>query len=407
MGAWKASHLPDKISRRGLNGMRAFYINTMLRSLTFSLVGIFTPIYIYKIMFSLVGSIKLGLVALVIYYLVVRLTVFSSAIGLSKLIERIGFRRSVAVSICLLVGYFIALFGAVKYWWLVYVAGWLLGLNIPLYWVSRFSVLSIDGETEEVGKQMGFLSTMDRIGAMLGPMAGALVIGMWGFRELYLVAFGILVVSLFPLFYMPHHRHLNGVSWRGFWHWLVDENFYHQAIGTVSRVFDDYSSTIVWPLVIWFLGIKLETMGWVFSLIGFAALVYRLLSGVLFDWLHKKGGLEDEALFGLTAFSYGGIWLVKIFIQTVKSIVLVDGLLGMFGVAYRNISDDYVVLGGKRMHEIAYYTYRSLIYSLGVMLYLGLWIVGIWIGDWRGVLFGTTALMVVLGIVQARESNIG
>ncbi len=406
MGAWKTRHLPEKISHRGLNGMRAFYVNTMLRSLAFSLVGIFTPIYIYQIMSQLLGSTKAGLAALVSYYLVVRLTVLVGAIKWSKVIEKIGFRKSVAVSVLFLVGYFLALCGASKVWWLVYVAGWLLGMNIPLYWISRFSVLSLDGRKEEVGKQMGFLSTLDRVGAMLGPIAGAAIITWWGFRELYLLAFAILVVSIIPLWSMPPHQHRNGVSWRGFWRWLRDRRFYHQAIGTVARVFDDYSSTIVWPLVIWFLGIKLETMGWIFSLIGLVALLYRLLTGIIFDWLYQKGGKEDEALFGGVAFVYSLIWLVKIGIRTVKGVIIADGVLGGFGVSYRNISDDYIVLGGRRMHEIAYYTYRTLTYSLGVIVYLSLWLIGIYCDCWREILFSATALMVLVGIIQSRESQI-
>ncbi len=408
MGSWRVKHLPEKIEYRGLNGMRAFYINAMLRSLAFALVGIFTPVYIYKIMREVLGGgMKEGLIALVIYYFLVRLTVFVSAIPFSKVIEKIGFRRSVGVSVGLLIGYFLALFGATKFWGLVYVAGLLLGLNIPLYWISRSSVLSIDGDKKEVGKQMGFLSTMDRLGAVLGPISGAFIIDLWGFRGLYLLAFVILLISLVPLLSMPHHKHRNGVSWQGFRHWLVDKRFYHQAIGTVSRTFDDYSATIVWPLIIWLMGIKFDTMGWIFSLMGLVFLFWRLVSGMMFDWLYQKGGWEDEMFFGVSTIVYGLTWIARILITTVKGILIVDGGFGGFGVVYRNVSDDYVILGGKRMHEIAYYTYRTLTYTLGVFLYLGLWLVGIWWGNWRAVLFGATAIMVVMGIFQARESNIG
>ncbi len=415
MGAWKTRHLPEKVDYR-LSGMKAFYINAMLRSLAFSLVGIFTPIYIYKIMRTVTGTGRGALLALIAYYAVVRLTVLLLSIPSSKLIEKIGFRRSVALSIGLLVGYFLALFGAGKVWWLVYVAGGLLGLNIPLYWISRSSVLSLDGETKTIGKELGFLSTMERVGAMLGPIAGAAIIGMWGFRTVYGVAFVVLLTSVVPLFSMPPHQHRNGVSWRGFWQWLRDKNFYHQAIGVVARTFDDYSSTIVWPLLIWLMGINIKTMGWVFSLIGLTALVYRLLTGAVFDWLYNKRHYEDEIFFGLTAIVYGLTWVARVFITTVKGVLIVDGGFGGFGVAYRNVSDDYIVLGGKRMHEIAYYTYRTLTYSLGVLAYLILWWLGVNLssgneavvgGWWRIILFGVTAVMMVVAIVQARESNLG
>ena len=406
MAVWQRQHIPYKIENR-FDGMKAFYLNAMLRALVFALVGIFTPIYIFQILKNLWGNNQLAMMGLIGVYLVMRLTVLVISIPVSKIIEKIGFRRSVMLSLVFLVLYFVTLLLADKIWWLVYISGILMGLNIPLYWISRFSVVSIDGKKEAVGKQVGFLGTLERVGGMLGPIAGAFMIEQWGFRELYLISFVVLIVSLIPLLSMPHHQHQNGVSLKGWWEWLKDKQFNHQAVSFVARAMDDYSMGIVWPLAIWLMGVKLETMGWVFSWLTFLALTYRFISGIIFDKLYKKGGREDENAFVLMSVGEALGLGLRILVKGVVGVLWVDGVFGFFGTSYRNISDDYMVLAGKRMHPIAFYTYRSMVYSLGVLMYLVVWMVGLWLGNWRGLVFGITALMVLASIVQNKESNIG
>lgn len=386
--------------------MQAFYLNALLRSLVLSMVGIFTPLYIYQLSLPIVESSAKAVALVGAFYLVVRGTTFVWDIVIAKVIERIGFRWSVVTSVGLLALYLFVLMGAEKTYFLLLPAALMLGIMIPFYWIARNSVIAIDSKKGELGKQIGWLSVLERVAGVLGPLAAGLMIERWGFPVLYSVSGMILVASLLPLFSMPHHVHRNGVSWRGYKEWLVGRRFFHQSVGVVAKAMDEYGMNIVWPLVIFLMGVHYSTLGGVFSAITVLSIVLRYGSGRLFDKLYHKRGLEDEVMFGVAAVGTAGGWVARLFVGSVGGVVLVDTLSTIFGTTWRNVGTDYEMLGGKRMHEIAYFTYREMIFSLAAMGVCVMWVVGAWYGIWRELIFGSTALWVLLSIVQARESNL-
>lgn len=392
--------------RHNMDGMRAFYLNTALRSLVFALIGIFTPVYLYRQGAEVFGGNSAGLIIVALFYIIVRLTTLSLAIPVSKTIERLGFRRSILVSAILLALHIVSLYladGRHEMWLLP--AAILIGVETLFYWISRMSAISIDSSIDAIGKQVGILTILERASYILGPFAGGIIIEIWGFRVLYSVSFFLLIASIVPIFMMGHHVHRNGVSLKGFWLWTRDRRFFHQAVATVGRAGDDYAGGVVWPLVVSLMGAGLAVVGTVWSIMSVASLLMRYISGVLFDRLSRKGGSEDEKFFGFTAIMNSVTWVLRVFVASVSQVLLVELSFGLLGTAYRNISDDYIYLGGKRMSEIAYFTYREMAYSIASVVLLGLMIVGVFFGVWKEIVFITASFWVLLSAVQARESN--
>ena len=105
MGIWRR-HID---LHRHFDGMQAFYLNASLRSLAVSLISIFTPVFIYSEGLLLWGSSRYALAGVALFYLVFRLTALLSALPLSRVIEKIGFRRSVVVSMVFMILYLICL----------------------------------------------------------------------------------------------------------------------------------------------------------------------------------------------------------------------------------------------------------------------------------------------------------
>lgn len=387
------------------NGMHAFYVNALMRGLVFALVGIFTPVFIYRTMLEGHG-VQTALLSVVGFYFLIRLIIMIVCIPLSKVIERLGFRWSVMVSLVFLAGYLGGLLLVPKSeWWLVFSAV-MSALNIPFYWIARHSVIAQDSSDKNIGKQIGLMSLLENISGVLGPVAGGLIIMKWGFGWLYAVALVILVFSVLPLFLMPHHIHRNGVSLHGYLMWIKGRQFFHQAVSFVGRAINNYSGVILWPLAVSMMGIDLSVMGGIFSLVTGIAMLVRYFGGILFDKLHDKGGYEDERVFGLAAVGESVSWILRIFVGSALGVVLVDGIGTIFGTSYRNFSDDYTYLGGKRMSEIAFFTYREVTMSLGIILLLAVMGVGVVFGAWKELVFVVTAVWVLISIVQARESNI-
>ncbi|MFH2019393.1 MAG: MFS transporter [bacterium] len=401
MGIWRRHiHLTHSF-----DGMQAFYLNALMRSLMFAIIGIFTPIFVYDIMRPILGTVGYGIAAVAAYFLLMRVMTIVTLIPSSKLIEKLGFRKSVMLSGVFLSLYLGALLMANQDWrWLI-VALLAQGINTPLYWISRLSTLSQDSTKGKIGKQMGLLSVLEKLAGVLGPVAGGLMIEKWGFETLYGVALLVMIVSIWPLLTMPHHTHKNGVSIRGYFLWLKNRRFSHQAIGTVGKGMNDYAAGVVWPLAVVMLGVNLGLMGGVFSMVALVGVVMKWGSGVMFDKLHKKGGKEDETMFAIASIGQAISWIFRLFVKTVGGVLAVDLSAVLFGMTYENIADDYMVMGGKRMHEIAYYTYRELTYSVVVVVFMGMLMVGAILNIWKELLFISTSWWMIVGIVQARESN--
>lgn len=402
MSTWFRKHIH---LHRKFDGMHAFYLNALLRAVVFAMVGIFIPIYIYELFVENAGSTT-AIMMIAGYLLVMRVVTGLIVLPVSKIIEHIGFRRSILLSILFLFAGFVGLYLAVgNLLWLVFAAV-MMGINVPFYWVSRHSSLVIDSSSKEIGKQIGFLSVLERVAGILGPVAGAMIITTWGYGVLYGSVLVILLVSVVPLFSMPHHAHRNGVSLRGFWYWLGDRSFFHQALSVIGRAMDEIALGYIWPFAIYMMGIGVATLGGLWSIINVISTGTRYVGGVIFDKLYPRRDNSDEKVFAIAGVMNSVLWIVRIFVRTVPQIFWADGLLGLGGTTYRNISDDYFYLGGKRMSEIAYVAYRELLFSIVVVFLMVVWMLGAALGVWKELLFLMISAWVLISIVQAKESNL-
>lgn len=385
--------------------MRPFYLNGMLRSLVFALVGIFTPIFLYKLGIDLWGEMKYGILIVAGYYIVTRLITLLFVVPISWIIERIGFRKSIAISLLILAGNLGSLLFAGEYPWLVIVSAITGGLNIPFYWVARSSAISQDSDPKKVGSQMGMMTTVEQITTLLGPLVAGLMIEKWGFGVLYASALVILLISFIPLIHMPPHRHRNGASWRGFFLWMHNKRYTHIGVGVGARAVDDYSISILWPLSIFVMGIKTGMMGGIFTSVAAVSLVTRMLSGKVFDRLRAKHDWSDEIVFSLSAVFNSIAWIVRLFVRSVGTILMLDMTGAVFGTVYSSFYIDYEQLGGERMGSIAYWVYGEMMYSIMTIILFVSVAIGAWYGIWREIFIIMASFWGIVSIVMARESN--
>jgi len=402
MGIWRR-HID---LHRYFDGMQAFYLNASLRSLAVSLISIFTPVFIYSEGLLLWGSSRYALAGVALFYLVFRLTALLSALPLSRVIEKIGFRRSVVVSMVFMILYLISLMFAPIYVWLLLLAPIFFGLSVPLYWVSRDSAICQDGNKANLGRQMSILIAGEQVAGLAGPFVAGVIITSLGYQFLYGVALSILMVSIVPLFSLPHHVHKNGASLRGFYLWLTNTRYFHQAVGVVGKTVDDYGLAIVWPLAIYLLGIKIGVIGGIFSLVALLAVLVRIIVGKLFDKLRTRGDFSDEILHSIAVIATSLIWMVRLFVSSVGGILGVDAAGSVFGTTYTNFYINYLHLGGMRMGNIAYWVYVEMTYSLTAVILMGVLVIAALFGIWREIIFLSAGLWVLVSVIQARESNL-
>ena len=83
---------------RSESNLQASYWNTFFRAMAIGLLGIFVPIYVYLIGVEWGGGWKTGVVFLMFFLVLTRLTVIVAVWVTARLIEVKGFRWSITVA---------------------------------------------------------------------------------------------------------------------------------------------------------------------------------------------------------------------------------------------------------------------------------------------------------------------
>jgi MFS family permease len=168
------------------------YAAQFLRSLAVNLVGIFVPVYLYKLGYP-ISSI-----------MVMYLAWFASRIiwayVAARLIAKYGPKHSMAIAVALQVAYLslvISLDGVSWPLWFIGVVGSLAnGLYLTAFEVD-FSKVK---HTEHGGKELGYLQIFERIGAIIGPLIGGIIASFFDPRYTIAIAIFTLCGSMLPLF---------------------------------------------------------------------------------------------------------------------------------------------------------------------------------------------------------------
>lgn len=367
---------------------------------------IFTPIYLYSTGLSVYGSMKQALFLVVGYYLLQRILIAVGVFPLSKIIERLGFRRSVALSLFFLILHTLSLILISKNIVWIWAAAVFIAIQTPLYWISRDSVISQDSLNPEMGRNMANLAVWEKIATIIGPFFGGLILSIYGFVAMYAVAVVFLVLSAIPLWWMHSHTHKNGVSVKGFFFFLRDKRFVHTAVSNFAMSIQDYSLSVIWPLILFFRGIHDKTLGGLFSLVAVASLLVEYGAGRFFDTLRKRRDWADESVYALSGVANSAIWMARMFARVIKQFLTID-LIGSFIITiFGSFFGDYMHIAGKRMGSIAFWVYEEVLYSLGTVFLFSLMALGVRYGIWMELIIVTAAWWSLVAIVAARESNL-
>lgn len=174
------------------NELSEIYVTMMLRSMAISMTGIFVPIYLYKLSFSVTAIF--GVFAM---YFTSRIVLDFAA---AYTTARIGPKHT------LVIGQFLqivtsALFLTLPWTHLpVYIIGAVWGSSASFFFIPFHIDFSKVKHKNHGGKEIGFEQIMEKVGFVLGPLAGGLVATLVGSRYIFLVSIFLLIGGLWPLF---------------------------------------------------------------------------------------------------------------------------------------------------------------------------------------------------------------
>lgn len=264
------------------------YANQLLRSLAISLVGIFVPVYIYKLGYS-IADISLMLVA---WFVARILWAYVSA----HIIARFGPKHSMVLAVALQIAYLALVLSLDTMLWPLWLIGVVGSFAYGLYLMAFEVDFSKIKHSEHGGKEIGYLHIFERLGAVLGPLVGGLLATYFDPRYTIALAIFTLCGSLIPLFMTDEPTRKNQIIIiKGF---PYKRNRRDYAV-TAAFTLENIVSVTIWPLFLGAFVLTVNTyaaIGLLASISTVAALLAAFAIGKLIDEHKGKMLLNTGAL---------------------------------------------------------------------------------------------------------------
>ena len=197
-------HLPHP--HRRPTGLEALALNYVISQVASGMLAMFGVLFV----FELGESFMKGLSLVVIFFGLQRVVVGLVVPIVAELISRIGYRWMMFIGLMsLALKAFILMQVTLVSMWLLGPALVLGGIAIASYYLGYHGVFLNDNDDTRIGEQVGLVTMSGRLALMISPILAGWLIDRYSFAVMFGVAMSLLIVSLAPLFLMPHHERKN------------------------------------------------------------------------------------------------------------------------------------------------------------------------------------------------------
>jgi MFS family permease len=340
------------------------YASQFLRSLAVSLIGIFVPIYLYGIGYSLQDIA-------VLFFLWFLFRIPLAYIN-AKVIGIFGPKHGIALSVVLHIVYLTFVLSADNLYWPIWIIA-LAGSAANGLYLMAFNVdFSKIKHTEHGGKELGYLQIFERIGAVIGPLAGGLIAGFFDPKYTIILSIVVLFGSLIPIFLSAEPVKINQqISLRGFPFKRHKRDF---LVGMAFQL-ENVISVVIWPL---FLGIFVlvnrtyESLGILASVSTASAIIAVYIIGKLID--DDKG----RKILNIGAIGNAVLHIFRIFVtmplQALGINILNEPLTAMYRMSFlKGMFDASDSVPGYRI--VYYMVFEWFIAAINIIFWLGLYLI--------------------------------
>lgn len=311
-------------------GLKNLYLNKIVRDVAGNLIGMFGVIFIYVISKSFIFAIIFWLATNLLYFLFSPLLV--------KLLKYKSLNFFMLLGTGVLIMYYFALYfldQANKIQMsLIVLAIILLVFSRVLYWIPYHVDFARFVNKHHRGRQLSFLAIVISLLGVVLPIFSAFIISKFGFSVLFIMAILIFIVSIFPIFFIPHTREEYKFGYFETYKKLFGKEHLKTNLAYMSDGFQDYIGALIWPIFIFILlDGKYVEVGLISAGIILASCIIRYLVGEATDRFDKKKLMRAGSLL------YGLGWIFKAIIESGLHIFLVGIYHNFTGILMRTPFD--------------------------------------------------------------------
>lgn len=398
------SHLPFKFDvSKNLN---LIYGLRVTRDLISKMAIFFLPIFLYQQGSShdfwhfLPGNqLQRGVLLLVIYYLIKRLTTLITAIEIGKLTTKVGYQKSMLLGFASFGLFLSLLYASTNPGWLILISAAINGLETNFFWSSYQTLISEFTLTSHLGQDLGLQHFLLQVAQAIAPALSGFLIMAFGFHALFMIGLvGVLVCVLLTL-NLDLKKNRDRVSWKELRRWFQDKSFARLALSQGGRYLND-ATLIFWPLYVFLLLGAVDKVGFLYTASLFLAMILSFSIGFYID--HQ----QNKKPFYLSGGFLSILWLLRSQVVSFWQVVIIDTFDRLTSSFYTLFADSILVKRGKGSQSFSYYVYREIIISLTAVIF---WLaVGglffIFDSAWTA-LFAVAAVGVLLGLLAQEHRH--
>lgn len=341
--------------------LRAVYLMHSIDGFAGSLAGIFVPVYLLTLKYS-VSQI---LIFYIITYL--GLTLFFFLAGYSA--RRLGLKKTILFRLPFLFFYLIALYFLPTRAVPLYLLALANSFNLAFYWFSLHIIFARASEYHEMGNNVGKLFALPKFAGIFAPLLGGLLTVSFGFGPLFIIDIVLYSVSAMPLFFIEELKQTVSFNFkkvagllRSYLRYFIAE-FFSNASGVVEAV--------IWPIFIYLSFKNILSVGALGTALGLGGVLFTLLVGRYSDRINKKIFLRLGGILMLF------VWTMRYFGQNEYVFYLLTILAGFFSILIIVPFTSLIYGAAKENHgnvsefiilrEVAVNAGRVLIFLLGII----------------------------------------
>ena len=363
-------HLNFPAHKIHLSEHASLYLTNTMRIIAISLIGIFLPIFIYRIsenyLFFSTNPVTNGFSWVLSYYLLRSVFVWVSILFFGHLIfSKLHFQLSIIISFALLIVEIFFWYLAEDNLFFILVAGVISGLKVTFYWAPYhiFFVRKLGKKTAHFGKNTSLRFFFSRIFSAATPAVGGFIILKYGFNSLFITIILLLILSCLPIALVVHewkHKKHNIIGVLK--NFLLNKkrkkitlNFFGDGIESLVYV-------VFWPILLYFVLNNFIKIGVLSSVSLLVSSLFVLYIGKVID----KRGTKKIHIIGIILNIL--LYIPRIFLNSTLlfySLDIVDRLVsGVY--ALPNMSKVYEK--AKKFNSSDFILYRELSIHAGIIM---------------------------------------
>jgi MFS family permease len=301
--------------------LEEIYLNQIIRKFAMSMIGIFVPIYLITVGFSL----QIALVFLFVYFMFEG--IFSPLAAYIS--SRIGLKHIILYRTPFFILYFFLLIlinpaisglemGMAEL--LLIPISALGGFSQSMYWVSLNSEFVKNSDRIHRGEEVSHLVAFPKLAAIIAPFLAGVILNIFGFNWLFILVIVILFISVIPLFLSEDYKRLFNFNFSDF-HLFFSR---HLSVRHFAEGFMYMAEGYIWPLFIFMKFNDIVSVGIAASLSVLGVAIFTLIVGRASDRMNRLMLLR---LGGLT---YAIVSFLRFMSNDITSIYLLSFLGGVF-----------------------------------------------------------------------------